>query len=167
MPRITVPLSGPGIGEAIRALTAYRDRVEAQTREVVYLLLEQGGLDVQDRFAAAEYLWPHDAVVTLENREGGGAIVASGSSVPFIEFGAGATYGDGHPLAGDFGFGPGTYNPSSDNWMKPDGWYLPKDVQIATGWRKSLGNIPNMPLYNTAQDLRDDAPRIVREVFGR
>ena len=60
--------------------------------------------------------------IEVENEGDTWKIIANGEEAVFIEFGAGAMYGYGHP--DPQGFGPGTY-PGKGHWNDPKGWYTP------------------------------------------
>jgi hypothetical protein len=89
-------------------------------------------------------------------------IYAEGESVAFIEFGAGAKYGYGHPQAGEFGFGPGTWSDGESgkgHWNDPKGWWY------APG-QHSYGNPPAMAMYQAVQKMTEELTVIAREVFS-
>lgn len=126
-----------------------------------------GATSVSIGFSRAFYDGPNIYNVTVEDTPSGGyKIVVNGDSVAFVEFGAGVRYGEGHPQASEFGVGPGTYPSGKGHWNDPDGWYLPKGKWAADGTRHTYGNPPNMPMYNTATDLRNEVERVAREVFS-
>lgn len=151
-----------GLDEAIRRLEAAGTSVRQKENELCKRLAEMGATNVSLLFARSVYSGPNDYNVTVEDAPGGGyQIVVSGQSVAFVEFGAGITYGEGHPQASEFGVGPGTY-PGQKNAMTGKGWYLPK----SKGGEHTYGNPPNMPMYNTAQDLKREVTRVAREVFS-
>ena len=77
----------------------------------------------------------------------------------FIEFGAGITYGYGHPLAGELGVGPGTYPEGKGHWDNPGGWWY------AHG-QHSYGNPPAMAMVAARDAMVADITTIAREVFG-
>lgn len=159
---VSVPLSSAGIGRAINELTAYRQRLIEKTREITRRLAEHGMNVSQVMYSGAPYDGTNDVTVTMEPTERGYRVVASGRAVLFIEFGAGVTYGYGHPQATEFGMGPGTYPSDKGHWDDPEGWYLPKSA----GGGSTMGNPPSMAMYNASQLMRDRITQIVREVFS-
>lgn len=162
---ITVKIHG--LDEAIRRLEEYSDRLRQQQDELCRRLATMGATKVSLLFSQAVYTGDNDFAVSVEEANGGYQIVVSGQSVAFVEFGAGVTYGYGHPQAGAFGVGPGTY-PGQTHAMTGEGWYIPKskrgNTQDPNG--HTYGNPPNMPMYNTAQDLKREIARVAREVFS-
>ena len=131
-----------------KKLERYTKKVNNLTRK----LAEMGATKVSLGYARALYDGYNDIDVSVEESENGFDIIASGEKVLFVEFGTGITMGYGHPQAGEFGYGPGTYNPQSGNWKNPNGWYF-KD----TDGQKyhTYGNPPSMTMYETAKQLKE------------
>lgn len=140
-------------------------RLQRKADEIARRLAEIGVQEAQFGFASAQYDGVYDAEVHLDRRGPGQyAVVADGESVLFIEFGAGITYNynAAHPEAAENGMGPGTYNPASDAWMRPEGWWMDgPDGKVHT-W----GNPPEMPMYLAVKDLEAQLEQIAREVFA-
>lgn len=160
--RIVVPLSESGIQKIQDELTVYRKWQEEKARELAERLASLGATVASIRFSRAVYTGPKDVDVTVEELPNGYKVKADGESVLFIEFGSGVTYGYGHPEAGEFGMGPGTYPDGKGHWDDPKGWYLPKSA----GGGHTFGNPPAMPMYEARKTIEQELPRIVKEVFG-
>jgi len=151
-----------GVDDLINQLNSYSNSLQRRTGELCRKLAEMGAVNISLGFSRAIYTGQMDANVTVEEVSPTEyKIVAEGQTVLFVEFGAGVTYGGGHPQAAEFGFGPGTY-PGQTHAMTGNGWYLPKDK----GGGHTYGNPPNMPMYNTAQDLKREIERVAREVLS-
>lgn len=151
-----------GVDDLINQLNSYSNSLQRRTGELCRKLAEMGAVNISLGFSRAIYTGQMDANVTVEEVSPTEyKIVAEGETVLFVEFGAGVTYGGGHPQAAEFGFGPGTY-PGQTHAMTGNGWYLPKDK----GGGHTYGNPPNMPMYNTAQDLKREIERVAREVLS-
>ena len=147
------------VSEIQEHLRGYSDKIQRKTRELAERLADIGAFNAHITYANAYYDGHRDVNVTVEQRgENTFAIVASGQTVLFIEFGAGVTYGYGHPNPMEYG--PGTY-PGNGHWNDPEGWYIPGPGHIHT-----YGNPPSMAMYRTGQDLRRDLEQIAREVFS-
>lgn len=159
--RIVVPLSESGIQKIQDELTVYRKWQEEKARELAECLASLGATVASIRFSRAVYTGPKDVDVTVEELPNGYKVKADGESVLFIEFGSGVTYGYGHPEAGEFGMGPGTYPDGKGHWDDPKGWYLPKSA----GGGHTFGNPPAMPMYEARKAIEQELPRIVKEVF--
>lgn len=140
----------------------YRKWQEEKALELAERLASLGATVASIRFSRAVYTGPKDVDVTVEELPNGYKVKADGESVLFIEFGSGVTYGYGHPEAGEFGMGPGTYPDGKGHWDDPKGWYLPKSA----GGGHTFGNPPAMPMYEARKAIEQELPRIVKEVFG-
>ena len=160
---ITIDVMDAGsIRRAIADLQAYRDRIIAKANELARRLAERGAVIASLSFARVAYTGPKDVTITVEARSANTyAIIASGETVLILEFGAGITYGEGHPQAGEFGYGPGTY-PGQKHAMTGKGWYLPKEK----GGGHTYGNPPSMAMYLAGKEIRDEVEAVAREVFS-
>ena len=159
--KIVVLLSESGIQKIQDELTVYRKWQEEKARELAERLAALGATVASIRFSRAVYTGKKDVEVTVEALPNGYKVKADGESVLFIEFGSGVTYGYGHPEAGEFGMGPGTYPNGKGHWDDPKGWYLPKSA----GGGHTFGNPPAMPMYEARKAIEQELPRIVKEVF--
>lgn len=159
--KIVVPLSESGIQKIQDELMVYRKWQEEKERELAELLATLGATVASIRFSRAVYTGKKNVDVTVEWLPNGFKVKADGESVLFIEFGSGVTYGYGHPEAGEFGMGPGTYPDGKGHWDDPKGWYLPKSA----GGGHTFGNPPAMPMYEARKAIEQELPRIVKEVF--
>lgn len=159
--KIVVPLSESGIQKIQDELMVYRKWQEEKARELAERLAALGATVASIRFSRAVYTGKKDVDVTVEALPNGYKVKADGESVLFIEFGSGVTYGYGHPEAGEFGMGPGTYPDGKGHWDDPKGWYLPKSA----GGGHTFGNPPAMPMYEARKAIEQELPRIVKEVF--
>ena len=151
------------IDDIINGLEAYKISLKAKADALVKALAEAGCEAVSVTYAGTHYVGPRDENVTVEERgEGRYAIVASGETVLFVEFGAGVYLGGGHP--DPMGYGPGTY-PGNGHWDDPNGWYLPKSAAGSRGVH-TYGNVPSAAMYHTAKSLRAMVEQAARGVFG-
>lgn len=161
---ILVDLSPASIKAAAKELRDYAHGLQAKADAIASRLASMGATNVSIGFARAYYDGPKDVVVTVEQQGPGTyAIVAAGTTVLIIEFGAGVTMGYGHPEPGPYG--PGTY-PGQKRAMNPNGWWF-KDHEGETEFaHHTYGNPPSMTMYLTAKDLRAEIERVVQEVFN-
>lgn len=160
--KIVVPLSVSGIRRIQDELKEYQRWQKGKAKELAERLAMLGATVASIRFSRAIYTGEKDAVVTVEAVTNGYKVKANGESVLFIEFGAGITYGSGHPEAGQFGMGPGTYPDGKGHWNDPNGWWIPKSA----GGGHTYGNPPAMPMYEARKAIEQELPRIVKEVFS-
>ena len=160
--------SAADIEMAIKGVEQYKQWLEQKTQELARRLAELGAQSAQLGFDYAFYVGDKNVKVSVRKKRGENAyiVTANGEAVLFIEFGAGIAHaGTAHPEASEHGMGPGTY-PGKGHWNNPHGWYLPKNVQQATGYKKTRGNPAYMPMYNARKAIEQNISEIVREVFG-
>lgn len=157
---ITMMLDAGSIRHAIRELNDYKKSMERKANELVQKLASMGAQSASIGYAGAAYDGNNDISVRVEQRgQNVCAVVAAGSTVLFIEFGAGIRFGYGHPQAAEFGYGPGTYPSVKGNWDNPHGWWIP-------GGEHTYGNPPSMTMYYTAKELESRVLEVAREVFS-
>lgn len=159
---MTITINGfdtASIDAAIRELqTTFKDQNQ-MVQDACMKVAEFGAKWAEGGYRSAEYpSGANDVVVTAEATGDGARVRASGENVLFIEYGAGALRGYGHPEPN--GYGPGTFNPLSDNWKNPNGWYY------AHG-RKTWGNPPSAAMYYAEQAMRENADTIVNGVINK
>ena len=162
-------LNARSIDAVIREIDSYEKKLDEKKYLLCRRLAEMWVEIASNQYAAAQYDGPKDVSVEVIQVEGGYSIQVGGESVLFIEFGAGTTYsGTQHPLAWQYGMGPGTWEPKHyqkkgvANWENPNGWYLPKEK----GGGKTYGNPPSMTIYNTGNEIRRAIERVAKEVFS-
>ena len=95
-------------------------------------------------------------------------ISLEGKDAVFIEFGAGIYYNNGnaHPMASTFGFGVGTY-PSEhppNRAINPGYWWYSDQNKNK---HLSVGTEATMPLYNAAENIRNNLIQTAIEEFMR
>ena len=140
-------------------LRAYAAELDSKTKEICMRLADRGAARATFDYGAVP-LERNDVEVTSEETDRGAKVTATGETVLFLEFGAGARMGYGHPEPQ--GFGPGTY-PGKGHWDDPKGWWIPKEH----GGGHTYGNPPAMGMYNASREMRDRAQEVAEEVLGR
>ena len=158
--RIEVKLTEDSINNAIHELRAYKAWVLAKEAELRQRLAALGATVASIQFSRAIYNGTNDVTVRVDDTGSVAVIYAEGQSVAFIEFGSGVKYGYGHPQAGEFGTGPGTYPDGKGNWDNPKGWWY-GDSQ------HTYGNPPAQAMYSAVQRMTEQITTIAREVFAR
>jgi hypothetical protein len=149
------------IDKAVSEIKDYAKWVQRKANELAKRLADIGAVNVSLGFARAVYTGEKDITVTVDQQGPNTyAIIASGETVLIVEFGAGVTYGYGHPEPSVDGtaMGPTTY-PGQKHAADPKGWWIP-------GGEHTYGNPPSMTMYMTAKELRSELERIAREVFS-
>lgn len=146
-----------GVNDTIAALK--RVVSARRAKKIVDDLAEIGKQTAKGLYDIADYDGDRDTVVDVKGIKGGKAVVASGESVLFIEYGSGLIgYGHPEPLQ----YGPGTWSDSEKgkhHWNDPNGWHIP-----GTGQR-TYGNPPAMAMYQAGKEIKRNIPRVVRESF--
>lgn len=153
-----IDLSLAGIKELTQGLKDYDKWVKRKSEELCERLAEIGVTKAQVNFAAAYYDGDEDSSVKAEKRDSGYAVVARGTTVLFVEFGAGLI-GGGHPEAN--GMTPGSYSDTvgKGQWDNPEGWIYQHDKP------RSHGNPANMPMYDAMKEIELQLERVAREVL--
>lgn len=154
------PLREASIDRAMRELKAYKAWVLVKEKELRERLAAVGATVASIEFARAIYSGAKDVSVRVDDTGSVAVIYAEGESVAFIEFGAGAKYGYGHPMNAEFGTGPGTYPDGKGHWDNPGGWYF------AHG-QHTYGNPPAMAMVHARDKMVEQLTAIAREVFKK
>ena len=174
---MTITVNVQGLDGAIRRLAALSRSLDDYAHEIVNRL-SLIGYDVAYQIMG-EHVYSGETIGSLtivENDPTHFTLMASSVALLFFEFGAGLG-GYGHPLAGQFHMGPGTY-PGQTHALDPNGWWYPTndpaliilrnndpDAEFA-GWGHSYGNPPHMPMYSASQKMKEDLLTVAREVFA-
>ena len=155
------PFDPKSVSEAIKELDRYKKWVQEKEEILRQRLAQLGATVASIEFSRAIYNGTNDVSVRVEDNGRKATIFAEGSAVLFIEFGSGAKYGNGHPEAGKFGYGPGTYSDGPNgkgHWADEEGWYF------AHG-QHSFGNPPAMAMVHARDAILEQLTAIAREVF--
>ena len=164
---IKCKLDSASIGQAIKELQDYRKGLEDKVRQLVESLASDG-VEVAKAWIMASQGDSEKPSAGYTVDSAGDItkayITMQGKDVLFIEFGAGIHYnGNDTPHASEFGYGVGTYNPSSDNAFNPDGWYY----WTGTERVHSYGTEGTYPMYHAAENARNTAIKKAIEIFSR
>ena len=154
------PLDKNSVNNAIKELKAYKAWVQAKETELRLRLATLGATVASIQFSRAFYDGVNDVSVRVDNTGSVAVIYAEGEAVAFIEFGAGAAYGYGHPEASKFGTGPGTYPNGKGHWNDPNGWWY------AHG-EHTYGNPPAMGMYQAREEIVQQYTQIAKDVFSK
>lgn len=155
---IKIELTNDSVKNAMKELRRYKTWVTQKEAELRSRLAMIGATVASIQFSRAIYSGSNDVSVRVDDTGSVAVIYAEGESVAFIEFGAGATYGYGHPQAGEFGVGPGTYPDGKGHWDDPKGWWF------GSG-QHTYGNPPAMAMYQAVQEITENVTKIAAEVF--
>jgi hypothetical protein len=152
-------LSQENVANAIGEVRKYQAWILEKESELRSRLASLGATVASIQFSRAIYHGTNDVSVRVDDTGSVAVIYAEGESVAFIEFGAGITYGYGHPLAGELGVGPGTYPEGKGHWDNPNGWWY------AHG-QHTYGNPPAMAMVAARDAMVADITTIAKGVFG-
>lgn len=153
------PLDARSIENGIKEIKKYRQWVVEKESELRMRLSQLGATVASIQFARAIYNGSNDVSVRVDNTGSVAVIYAEGSAVAFIEFGSGAKYGYGHPEAGKFGAGPGTYPDGKGHWDDEKGWWYGHNLH-------SYGNPPAMAMYQAREQMVEQITQMARQVFA-
>jgi hypothetical protein len=151
-------LSQKSINNAIKEVRQYKQWVLEKENELRVRLAAVGATVASIQFSRAVYGGTNDVSVRVDNTGSVAVIYAEGEAVAFIEFGSGDRYGHGHPQAGEFGVGPGTYPEGKGFWNNPKGWWYGHS-------QHTYGNPPAMAMYQAVQTMTEQITTIAKEVF--
>jgi len=154
---IKITIDQSAIDKATRQLEEYTENLREKANQICERLATYGAVQASLGFSRAFYTGQSNFDISVEPIDNGYAIIAGGETVLFLEFGAGVSMGYGHPQAGEFGMGPGTY-PGKGHWDQPYGWWIP-------GGEHTYGNPPTMAMYNTSKEIEQEVERVAREVL--
>ena len=157
-----------GLKEAIDALKAYRDGLDAKKKEFLKRLASIGAETAGISFYRAQYDGYKEVKVKTQWIDDNTiAVVANGRTALFIEFGTGIHYADGY--GEEHGFGPGTYGPRGlKNWWvyRGDPGTNGQPFGKKEGLVYTHGNPPSRSMYQAGQKMRAEIENIAKEVFG-
>lgn len=151
-------LSQESIDNAIREVRQYKQWVLQKEKELRVRLASVGATVASIQFSRAIYSGTNDVSVRVDNTGSVAVIYAEGEAVAFIEFGSGDRYGHGHPQAGEFGMGPGTYPDGKGYWNNPKGWWYGNS-------QHTYGNPPAQAMWQAVQTMTEQITMIAKEVF--
>lgn len=159
MRKITIELSVDGCKKALDELKAYKKTIKPKLDEVCRRLAEIGA---QEAISVVNGIRLSEGnsveYIGTERIDNGWKIVMSGSDVYFIEFGTGdgveAHFDPDVPVAW------GTWSQEHQQMLWNRGfWYYDKV--------RYTGTPAYMPMYYAEKKMREEMPRVVKEVFGK
>ena len=158
MKTIAIELSVDSCNKAIKELHEYQKRIRPKLDEVCRQVAEVGrdealsiinGIRLQDGNAVERV----DVVPT----DNGYKLVMEGEDVYFIEFGTGDGVSAHYDVSVPVAWGSWSAEHSQMLWNK--GFWYYDNVRYT-------GTTAYMPMYYAERKMREEAPRIVKEVFG-
>lgn len=157
MKTITIELSADSCKKALEELKRYRKEIKPKLDEVCKRLAEIGALEAQAHLVLAN--GNTDATILQPVKiDNGYKLVMQGADVYFIEFGTGdAANPNGYAVS--VPVYPGSYSEEHAERYATYGfwWY---------GGEKLTETPAYMPMYYAGKRMREELPKIVKEVFG-
>lgn len=170
---ISINVFDPGsVESAITRLEEYASKLASKADLLAKRLAESGYETAQVILAGHVYTGETLGSLTVTGSDGEYCLMAGSEALLFVEFGAGIQ-GVGHPLAGQFGMGAGTY-PGQTHAFDPNGWWYPtSDPALVRrwdkngqGWAHSYGNPPHMPMYAAEREIKNRIEKFAKEIFS-
>ena len=168
--------AGYDIDRLQRAIQAEQDRLRSGMKTLVRKAAERGEQYAREGFATAVYdgLQGQDAVSVEASGEYSMTVRAEGPTAHFIEFGTGVKFPDNHPEAAKLGMTRGGYGHGLGRLK--GGWRYTGDPgsngEVITsgphaGEVHTYGNPANMPMYESAKQVREDSADLIEAIFDR
>ena len=158
------PFDKESIARAEKLVRQYKTDFEKKEQEFVRRLAEIGVSVASAGFATADYDGVNDVVVSLQKTENGYAVVASGETVGFLEFGTGRPERNPEYDSSEIDYTPpprGSYG--KHQGLNPQGWWFKSsDGAKAT---HSYGNPPASAMLTARNMMIEQVVKIAREVF--
>lgn len=157
------PFDKASITDAIKQLRQYEKEFLRKEKEFVRRLTEIGVSVASAGFATADYDGVNDVVVSMEQNGTRAKVIASGTTVGFIEFGTGVKYPEWDntgmeytpPKHGTYGKGRGA---------RPHGWFFkPNGSEGAS--QHTYGNPPAEAMQTARDVMVERVIQIAREVW--
>lgn len=155
MKTITIELSKESCKAALKELKKYQKQIKPNMLEVCKRLAEIGMAEANAHLKLAN--GNDDARLSIEPMDGGYKLVMSGTDVYFIEFGTGS-YVEPHYQTSVPVFAGSWSMEHSQKYAKQGWWWY--------GGEPLVGTEAYMPMYYAEKKMREEMPRIVKEVFG-
>lgn len=157
--KITLELSKSGCRKALKELQKYEKSIIPKLNEVCRRLAETGAQEARLYAQLAAGYGNDDVSVTTEPMENGWKVVMSGSDIYFVEFGTGMYAGE-YPGEANVSVGimPGDYSDTHAQQYSKYGYWFYDNIFYR-------GTPAEMPMYHAGQRIREQMPKIVKEVF--
>ena len=158
MRKIVIDLSFEGVERAVSELMEFQRDLKPKMEEVCRRLAEIGAQEAQAHLVLAN--GNTDARIDEPIPTGNGyKISMNGSDVYFVEFGTGDE-ADAHGFTPLVAVYPGSWSEQHKKQYSTYGfWHY--------GGEKLSGTPAYMPMFYASQKIREELPRIAREVFGK
>lgn len=166
--KIKVNLSPASVDKAIKELEAYEEHVKERCTAFGQALKQFGltklKIQILPHIDSGETLGSITAIDESTTDTVRFRLCVTSEAILFLEFGAGIKYSHSarHPLAGELGYGPGTY-PGKGHWDDPNGWWYQDD---GGQWHHTYGQPASKPVYITSLQMREQLVALAKQVFA-
>ncbi len=164
MKKIVLELSTQSVEDALNELNQYKNTVDRKLNLVCKRLAEVGAEEARIRATGAKegFYGNDDVHVFVEPYDKGWKVVMSGADIYFVEFGTGIYAGEypGDASNVSVGIMPGDYSEGHAKQYSEKGYWF-YDNQFYRG------TPAEMPMYYAGKRMREEMPRIIKEVFGK
>lgn len=157
------PFDSNSIKQAVKQVQEYEKEFKAKEREFVRRLAEIGVSVARTGFEVADYDGENDVVVSMNQSGTQAAVIASGKTVGFIEFGTGVRYPEWSGSS-ETGYTPpkhGTYG--AGRGANPKGWWFSGNPGAAS--RHTYGNMPAEAMLTARDTIIEQITKVAREVW--
>ena len=160
MRKITIELSPESCKKALKELDEYRKEIQPKLDEVCKRLAEIGMQTALTILSQVRPSYEGNAVerVDVVKIDNGYKIVMEGEDVYFIEFGTGDGVSPHYDTSVPVAWGSWSQSHSQMLWNK--GFWYYDDVRFT-------GTPAYMPMFYAEQAMRENAERVVKEVFAK
>jgi hypothetical protein len=156
------PLDPKSVSAALKQVQQYKKDFLVKEQEFVRRLAEIGVRVAQAGFTMADYDGVNDVVVSMVQTGNGYSVVASGTTVGFIEFGTGVKHPEWDNT--DMNYTPpkhGTYGKGLG--ANPHGWWFKQNDGGRA--RHTYGNPPAEAMRTARDEMVERVTQIAREVW--
>ena len=156
MKTITIELSKSSCQRALKEIEKYQREIKPKMMEVCKRLAEIGAAEAQAHLTLAQGNTDATIVAPVPT-DNGYKIVMSGADVYFVEFGTGDQVSAHFDTSVPVAWGTWSVENKQQLWNYGFWWY---------GNERITGTPAYMPMYYAGRKIREEIPRVVKEVFG-
>lgn len=156
MKTLVLELSPASCDKALKELEKYKREIEPKLDEVCRRVAEIGALVANSRMVLSD--GNTDVNITVEKMDGGYKLVMSGTDVYFVEFGTGSEVSSHYEVSVPVFSGSWSME-HAQQYAKHGWWWYGGEVMTGTP--------AYMPMYYAGKTMREEIPKIAKEVFGR
>lgn len=156
MKTLVLELSPASCKKVLKQIEEYRREIEPKLDEICKRVADIGALVANSRLVLSQ--GNTDVNITVEKMDGGYKLVMSGADIFFVEFGTGSEVSSHYKVS--VPVFSGSWSMEHEQIFARLGfwWY---------GGEIMTGTPAYMPMYYAGKVMREEIPKIAKEVFGR